>query len=70
MLTRYGSGTICGHPVIPGIGVVTVQSQTTVQGTLVPAVVRFIGGTSSGTGDNCSLSGWQAAWDLVGTRQP
>lgn len=44
MLTRYGSGTICGHPPIPGIGVVTVESQTTVQGTLVPAVVRSVGG--------------------------
>lgn len=70
MLTRYGSTTACGQPPIPGNGVVTVDSLATVQGIQVPAVVRWTGGFSSGTGTDCSINSWQVAWDLVGTRQP
>lgn len=68
---RYGTLGICGHPPIPGDGVVTVESQVVVQGVQVPAVVRFAGGHSGGSSESaCARYGYLVAWDIVATRQP
>jgi hypothetical protein len=69
-LKAYGTGTICGHPSLPGAGVVSVTRTATVDGKEVPAEVSMTGGAAGGVGNECSSAGYQVAWDLKGTRLP
>ena len=53
MLTPYvGTTTACGQPALPGISVIAVERQTTVQGAQVPGVVKWTGGDAGGAGEN------------------
>jgi hypothetical protein len=69
-LAPYGTEMPCGHPSLPGEGVLTITRTTTIDGKEVPAEATMTGGTSGGVGNECSTSGWQAAWDLTATRLP